>query len=109
MPELYTQENHVMYLLSGGDIQISPFIIKGPTSSIPLTQEEAYKFRDQVNDVSGIRYHIPLVRTVYNICCDPSKSYWYGPKSNLVVYRPLIYHGANIIDTAYVVLIKFFK
>ena len=105
MPELYTQENHVMYLLSGGDIHVSSFVLKGPVSSIPLTREEAWEFRDQANDVSGMRYCIPSFQISLKLLCDPYKSYWVAQKSDLVVWSQRYDHA----DTAYVVLIRRIK
>lgn len=57
---MYSREDYLMYLLSGGDTPIyHVLMVKGPQSKCPMTLSGAIEFVNHVNLMSGLNFFIP--------------------------------------------------
>lgn len=103
MTTIYTKEDYLLYLLSGGDTEPMYKMVRGPTSHIPLTKEDALEFLDQVNAVSGKQYFIPRNFLILYFCADSANNYWLD-RGELTQYPNIDICDNN--DTAYVILCR---
>lgn len=101
----YTKEDHLMYLLSGGDREFDIYYIDiGPISPYPLLLDEVNDFVRQVNEVSGEDYYIPtrdLIDHLIRVGHIEEMSYW-----SFDVFNEILCSPKRLIDAdPYVLLV----
>jgi len=110
MNELYTKEDHLMFLLHGGDIRQDSHFAVGPISRESLTHSDAMEFARQVTAISGIKYRPPsryrVQQLTYSGVLDIEIPYWYEYMFS-TEYR--IYHRGEIDGvSAHVALVRYY-
>lgn len=82
MIELYTKEDYIMYLLSGGDTVKLGTCIIGPESKFQMSYYDAITFRKQVTKISGHAYFLPTYYFLHDMIesgCIEFRRYWCVP------------------------------
>jgi len=105
MSDLYTKEDHLMHLLSGGDKRIEGSHVTrlGPVSTIPVNYP--IEFLRVVRSISDrLNYYVPTEDCVMTAICsgmlDNTKAYWY--RSGLLEFQTTCHNNKE----AYVALIR---
>ncbi len=76
---IYTKEDHMMYLLSGGEIQCGKYMFIGPSPENPITFDDVGVWRASMIDITGMSYGITQIedmrRLLENRVIDITKRY----------------------------------
>lgn len=76
---IYTKEDHMMYLLSGGETKFGKYLFIGPSPENPFTFDDAGVWIASIIDITGMRYKIPQIshmrRLLENRVIDITKRY----------------------------------